>query len=346
MNAPLWQLVTLYHLTPSILRVIVSLAIIFAVIKVFKIKNPAIKSILYLLPLIKGYLGLLLGTGNISHEYGPVFLNIDTIFSKSDIIYLFSGAKIDIFFWAVIVGITIAVVINTIRWTKAYLFYKSLSYEQKATRELTPDIFKVLDKLVPLYGVKYPEVIICHKKYATPVMIGTRKPKIIFSANLVEVLSKQDLSLIIAHELAHLKRKDYVLHWFTVILRDCLFFNPVAHFVYRKIETEKEKAADILAVKILGLRNVNLAETLSKVNYFLMQQRVGDLPLGSTGIVTSKKECRNKQIYERVQFLLKSNTLNKNNLIKYSCAFSICFFVLIFELCLTLPVAQRFFIFY
>lgn len=343
MEKELWAMVVLYHLLPSIVRTLILIVFIWGVIKLFRIKNPAIKAFLYCIPLIKGYIGLVIGTGCLQNHLHPLFY-LSFAFDRQNILSLFSTSKMDILFWAVATGIAIAFVINSARWLGIVWFYRYLSYEAEVNRDEAPEVFGLLDKLVPKFAVKYPKVILCHQKYATPIMIGIWQPKLILSPNLIAELSEKDLSIIIAHELAHLRRRDYLLHWFAFTLRDCQFFNPFAHLIYKLVEKEKEKAADLLAVKKLKIQPQDLALTLWKVNHFLNLKGTYPLPLGSTGISGTdlfKIDHSDELILFRLRFLTDNKSFPSNNLWNKLGLALFFFLIIVIDFSFVIPYAQK-----
>jgi len=68
----------------------------------------------------------------------------------------------------------------------------------------------------------------------------------------MEKLKQNEKETLIQHELSHIKRKDNLISWVALILRDLLFFNPFAYIAYYLIKTEQEKDSDKLVVKYTG----------------------------------------------------------------------------------------------
>ena len=69
-------------------------------------------------------------------------------------------------------------------------------------------------------------------------------------------LSAEQLEAILAHELAHIKRSDYVVNCVQVLVETVLFYHPVVWWLSRAIRREREDCCDDLAVSLCGDRFV------------------------------------------------------------------------------------------
>ncbi|MBZ4191054.1 M56 family metallopeptidase [Niabella beijingensis] len=79
---------------------------------------------------------------------------------------------------------------------------------------------------------------------ASPLTIGFLKPVILLPAAIVNQLTPQQLEAIILHELAHIKRNDYLINLITQIILTLLYFNPFARLLVKAQELDREKSAD------------------------------------------------------------------------------------------------------
>ncbi len=93
---------------------------------------------------------------------------------------------------------------------------------------------------------------------------GFIKPTIHLSRGLVDALDDAQLKGVLAHEYAHVKRRDNVAIFLALALRDFLFVFPLSHLLFGMFMREKEHAADDLAVELTG-DPMGLAEAIVKV---------------------------------------------------------------------------------
>ena len=85
-----------------------------------------------------------------------------------------------------------------------------------------------------------------------PVLIGWLKPVILLPASLLTGMSPSQLSAVLIHELAHIKRHDYVFSTIQSVIETLLFFHPAVWWISRQIRIERELCCDDLAVITLG----------------------------------------------------------------------------------------------
>jgi beta-lactamase regulating signal transducer with metallopeptidase domain len=174
------------------------------------------------------------------------------------------------------------------RWASLTFFYRSLARSEKLERHDAPRVFETLDSLVREMHTLYPEVIVSDKNYLFPCTIGVRHPAIVLSPELIEESSDEVLEAILAHELAHLKRRDNIIHWVFVLLRDLLFFNPFGHLVFARVMAAKEQDCDRIAVAATQKPKA-LESAILNASLLAARKRLTPLPgdLSRTGALLS-----------------------------------------------------------
>ncbi|WP_153800738.1 M56 family metallopeptidase [Foetidibacter luteolus] len=78
----------------------------------------------------------------------------------------------------------------------------------------------------------------------SPLTIGFLKPVILIPVASVNHLTVQQLEAVILHELAHIKRADYLINLVQCIIEIALFFNPFSQLISRFIKKEREHSCD------------------------------------------------------------------------------------------------------
>jgi bla regulator protein blaR1 len=86
----------------------------------------------------------------------------------------------------------------------------------------------------------------------TPAVIGWIKPVILVPACALTNLPPEQLEMILAHELAHIRRCDYLVNLLQTAAETLLFYHPAVWWVGRRIREEREHCADDLAVACCG----------------------------------------------------------------------------------------------
>ncbi len=85
-----------------------------------------------------------------------------------------------------------------------------------------------------------------------PVVIGFLKPAILVPASLFTGFSPQHLEAILLHELAHIRRHDYLVNLLQSLAEDVLFYHPAVWWVSSVIRAEREHCCDDEVVALQG----------------------------------------------------------------------------------------------
>ncbi len=84
-----------------------------------------------------------------------------------------------------------------------------------------------------------------------PVTLGVLRPVILLPDRLVETMDSNELTAALWHEMAHVRRHDFLLNLLAEVLVLPLAFHPVAIFLKRRIDQTRELACDALAAASL-----------------------------------------------------------------------------------------------
>jgi len=90
-----------------------------------------------------------------------------------------------------------------------------------------------------------------------PMIIGHLKPLILIPVGLMSALSTEEVEAILVHELAHIRRRDFLVNLLQSLMEIVFFFNPAVLWISALIKTERENCCDDIAV----------AQTSNKINY-------------------------------------------------------------------------------
>jgi beta-lactamase regulating signal transducer with metallopeptidase domain len=85
---------------------------------------------------------------------------------------------------------------------------------------------------------------------AVPVMIGWVKPVVLLPASALSGLTPVQLEALLAHELAHIRRHDYLVNLLQSVVETLLFYHPAVWWVSHQVRTEREHCCDDLAVGV------------------------------------------------------------------------------------------------
>ena len=115
----------------------------------------------------------------------------------------------------------------------------------------------------------------------SPITFGYLKPIILIPVGLIFQLTPGQLEAIIAHELAHVKRNDYLANLLQSAMEVLFFYHPCYWWMNQTVKELRENAADDIAVKI-GISPQELAYSLAEVLNF-SKQNPPELALAATG---------------------------------------------------------------
>ncbi|HEX5484237.1 MAG TPA: M56 family metallopeptidase, partial [Terriglobia bacterium] len=91
--------------------------------------------------------------------------------------------------------------------------------------------------------------ILCSPRVSGPVTLGARHPMIILPQTLAASASQDELAAALAHEFAHIARRDYLINLIYEVLFLPISFHPAAVFVKRRVSETRELACDEMATR-------------------------------------------------------------------------------------------------
>jgi hypothetical protein len=114
---------------------------------------------------------------------------------------------------------------------------------------------EVADLLVRLrvkMGVRAPVSLIVSDRVAEPMTFGLLKAVVVLPLHYVSQVPAEQLEMILAHELAHIRRRDYLVNLCQSIFDAVFFFNPFFRVLSGVVREEREYCCDDLAAGICG----------------------------------------------------------------------------------------------
>jgi D-alanyl-D-alanine endopeptidase (penicillin-binding protein 7) len=87
---------------------------------------------------------------------------------------------------------------------------------------------------------------------ASPITAGWWRPVVLLPASLASGMPTDLLEALLAHEMAHVKRFDYLVNLGQNVVETLLFFHPAAWWISNRIRAEREQIADDVAASHLG----------------------------------------------------------------------------------------------
>jgi len=101
-------------------------------------------------------------------------------------------------------------------------------------------------------------------KLTSPAVVGIMVPMLILPLALLTTLTPEQIRFVLLHELAHIRRRDYLANLFQFLAESLLFFNPAVWWISHQIRREREACCDALATELSGAP-ADYAQTLVHV---------------------------------------------------------------------------------
>ncbi|MBZ5498059.1 MAG: M56 family metallopeptidase [Acidobacteriia bacterium] len=107
-------------------------------------------------------------------------------------------------------------------------------------------------RLAQALSVSFPVRISKSALAQLPAVVGWLRPVILVPASAFVGVDPQQLEALLAHELAHIRRHDYLVNLIQTAAETLLFYHPAVWWVGRRIRIERENCCDDLAVSACG----------------------------------------------------------------------------------------------
>jgi protein involved in polysaccharide export with SLBB domain/beta-lactamase regulating signal transducer with metallopeptidase domain len=121
-----------------------------------------------------------------------------------------------------------------------------------------------LSRIASRLEVTRPVRIMRASWVAVPSVVGVFRPVVLFPAGAIVGLTPGQFEALLAHELAHVRRGDYVVNLLQVFVETLLFYHPAVWWVSARVREEREHCCDDLAAVACGDR-VQYADALASM---------------------------------------------------------------------------------
>ena len=152
--------------------------------------------------------------------------------------------------------------VTTFAWSmiRMYRFNRLLRVESEvAPQELQTAAVKIGRRL----KMKTIPMVYITSAHISPMVWWTGgKVQVVIPTTLLSQMSAKQWQWILAHELAHVRRRDYFVRWLEWLACVCFWWNPVVWWAQRNLRATEEICCDALVVSNLNPRHHTYAESL------------------------------------------------------------------------------------
>jgi TonB family protein len=135
--------------------------------------------------------------------------------------------------------------------TRVYRQWRGLRRMLAAAEQL-PEWQARARRFADRLGLRRMVPVLASVRVSTPTLIGWVKPVVVVPLALLARMPPAQIDLVLAHELAHLKRLDHIANLFQVVLETLFFYHPAVHWISREARNERELCCDALALRVTG----------------------------------------------------------------------------------------------
>lgn len=146
----------------------------------------------------------------------------------------------------------VGIIVHTLRLLGGWLVVQRLRRRQ--TRPVAAPADVALARLAGALRIRRRVRLLESQRVKVPMVIGTFRPVILLPIAALAGLTPGQLEALLTHELAHIRRHDYLVNLVQSAIEILLFYHPAAWWVSRVIRTEREHCCDDLAVRACGDR--------------------------------------------------------------------------------------------
>lgn len=138
-------------------------------------------------------------------------------------------------------------------------------------------VVETVARLAGKIGVESPVRVMLSSLVDSPSVVGWLRPMILLPAGALFGLTPEQLEAVIAHELAHIRRHDYLINILQMLAETVFFYHPAVWWISNRIRVERELCCDDIAVACCG-------NALSYARALTMLERIRLHPSFAVGV--------------------------------------------------------------
>jgi beta-lactamase regulating signal transducer with metallopeptidase domain len=119
-----------------------------------------------------------------------------------------------------------------------------------------PEVLSIAERLGRRLGLHGKFSLLQSKSINVPAVIGWLKPVLLVPTGFACGLAPAELESLLAHELAHIRRHDWLVNLFQSVVETILFYHPAVWWMSAEIRRERENCCDDMAIETCGDRLV------------------------------------------------------------------------------------------
>lgn len=156
------------------------------------------------------------------------------------------------------------IIFLVIRWVAGFRQTQKIRYSGLQKMPVSYRLF--VQRIASQLGIRQKISLFLSDTVSSPLTIGFLKPVILVPIASINHLSTDQLEAVLLHELAHIKRYDYLVNILISVVEISLFFNPFTQLISKSIRKERENSCDDWVLQFKYNASV-YAEALLRIAY-------------------------------------------------------------------------------
>lgn len=144
-----------------------------------------------------------------------------------------------------LVGVTILSIRLVVSWGRI----KKLALTASPATETWE---RTLTRLSEALALRRGVAILESAAVEVPTVIGWLKPLILLPMSTISALKPEEIEMLLAHELAHIRRHDFFVNLIQTAVETLMFYHPAAWWISHRIRIEREHCCDDMAIETCG----------------------------------------------------------------------------------------------
>jgi len=149
-----------------------------------------------------------------------------------------------------VLGWLMGVALLTVRLLAGWMWVQKL---RSRGTSLAPEMWdQTVARLARRLHISRPIRLAQSALVEVPTVIGWLRPVVLVPGSALAGMAPYQLEAILAHELAHIRRHDYLVNLLQTLVETLLFYHPAVWWLSHRIRVERENCCDDLAVSLCG----------------------------------------------------------------------------------------------
>ncbi|HEX6084635.1 MAG TPA: M56 family metallopeptidase [Thermoanaerobaculia bacterium] len=115
-----------------------------------------------------------------------------------------------------------------------------------------PELQLMAIRLSDALGLRGAVKLLQSAAVEVPSVIGSLRPVVLIPASALTGLTPEQIEMVLAHELAHIRRHDFLVNLLQAVVETLMFYHPAVWWMSRRVRIERENCCDDLAVAVCG----------------------------------------------------------------------------------------------